>query len=318
MKKTTAIWLIVASALMLSGFIMFAALVGLNAGDFSSFSTSKYETNTYEVNERFTSLRIAADTEDISFLKSTDGKCRVVCFEDENLKHSVKVENGELKIGTVDERKWYNYIMNFHSAKISVFLPEAAYSNLSVNISTGDVDIAKDFTFESIDVSLSTGNVKCSASVTGIAKINASTGDVNVNDASLGMLEITTSTGDISVARVTCGDLSLNVSTGKIELSGISCQNLTSTGSTGDIEMRSVIASGTFKIKRSTGDVDFEASDAGEINILTDTGDVKGSLLSEKIFIIDTDTGKKDVPKTLTGGKCEITTDTGDIKIRIK
>ena len=50
----------------------------------------------------------------------------------------------------------------------------------------------------------------------------------------------------------------------------------------------------------------------------TDTGDVKGSLLSEKIFIPTTDTGDVDVPKTVTGGRCEITTDTGDIKITVK
>ena len=49
----------------------------------------------------------------------------------------------------------------------------------------------------------------------------------------------------------------------------------------------------------------------------TDTGDVTGSLLSDKVFITKSDTGSIDVPKTVTGGKCEITTDTGDIKIEI-
>ena len=52
-------------------------------------------------------------------------------------------------------------------------------------------------------------------------------------------------------------------------------------------------------------------------DITTDTGNVKGSLLSEKVFIVSTDTGKKQVPNTITGGRCEITTDTGDIIISI-
>jgi len=63
--------------------------------------------------------------------------------------------------------------------------------------------------------------------------------------------------------------------------------------------------------------VEFTACDAGEIVIETDTGDVEGTLLSDKIFITETDTGRIDVPKTTTGGRCQITTDTGDIKIKI-
>ena len=71
-------------------------------------------------------------------------------------------------------------------------------------------------------------------------------------------------------------------------------------------------------IKRSTGDVKFDGSDAAEIFIKTDTGDVTGSLLTDKVFITQTDTGNIDVPKTVNGGRCEISTDTGDIKISVK
>ena len=49
----------------------------------------------------------------------------------------------------------------------------------------------------------------------------------------------------------------------------------------------------------------------------TDTGEVKGTLRSEKIFFTESDTGKISVPKSVTGGRCEITTDTGDIEIEI-
>ena len=49
----------------------------------------------------------------------------------------------------------------------------------------------------------------------------------------------------------------------------------------------------------------------------TDTGDVTGSLLSDKIFLAESDVGSVDVPKTTTGGVCEIRTDTGKIAITI-
>ena len=35
------------------------------------------------------------------------------------------------------------------------------------------------------------------------------------------------------------------------------------------------------------------------------------------LFITNTDTGNVDVPKTVSGGKCEVVTDTGNIKITI-
>ena len=78
-----------------------------------------------------------------------------------------------------------------------------------------------------------------------------------------------------------------------------------------------MIAEGAISIERETGDVRLDRCDAAEITVLTDTGDVEGTLLSEKVFIVATDTGKKDVPESLTGGKCKITTDTGDIVIKI-
>ena len=70
-------------------------------------------------------------------------------------------------------------------------------------------------------------------------------------------------------------------------------------------------------MERSTGDVRMEGCDAAEIFILTDTGDVAGSLLSDKVFVVETDTGDVDVPRSAAGGRCEITTDTGDIRITV-
>lgn len=112
--------------------------------------------------------------------------------------------------------------------------------------------------------------------------------------------------------------VTVGVSTGKAYLTDIACKNVISSGSTGDIFLDNVIAAKKFYIERSTGDVRFENSDATEIFVETGTGYVTGTLLTDKVFIIQTDTGSVDVPKTITGGRCEITTDTGDIKITIK
>lgn len=116
---------------------------------------------------------------------------------------------------------------------------------------------------------------------------------------------------------MTCnGGITVGVSTGKAALTDIACKSVTSSGSTGDIYLKNVIAAEKLSIERSTGNVKFDRSDAAEIFVKTNTGNVTGSLLTDKVFITQTDTGDVSVPKTVTGGRCEIKTDTGDIKIK--
>jgi DUF4097 and DUF4098 domain-containing protein YvlB len=87
--------------------------------------------------------------------------------------------------------------------------------------------------------------------------------------------------------------------------------------STGQLFLESVIVSGDLHAEASTGDIRLDACDAKNLQIQTDTGDVTGTLLSSKIFTAKSDTGKIHVPQTTTGGRCEVTTDTGNIKLEI-
>ena len=70
-------------------------------------------------------------------------------------------------------------------------------------------------------------------------------------------------------------------------------------------------------VTRSTGDVRFEGSDAAAIFVETNTGDVTGTLLSDKIFLPQSNTGEIEVPQTVSGGRCQIITSTGDIRLKI-
>ena len=149
-------------------------------------------------------------------------------------------------------------------------------------------------------------------------KIAASTGDIYAKGISASSLDLTVSTGNVTVSSAACeGDITIGVSTGKAYLTDVACKNLTSTGSSGDISLKNVISTEKISVERSTGDVTLDRSDAAELFIMTSTGDVEGSLLTNKVFITKTDTGRIDVPNSIIGGRCEITTDTGDIKISI-
>ena len=130
-------------------------------------------------------------------------------------------------------------------------------------------------------------------------------------------LKVTTGRVDVTSADVK-GDMEVTVSTGKAMLKNISCAGFQTTGSTGRITMENMICREKLTVVRSTGDVTLNGCDAAELEIETNTGNVKGTLLSEKIFFVKTSTGKTEVPETMTGGKCKVTTSTGDVIIQIQ
>ena len=320
MLKETKIWIIVASLLMVIGTALFVAAMTLNGWNFTKLSTRPYITKSHDITDTFNNIAINTNTAKIVFVPSEDGVCRVTCTDDEHISYEVVVRDGTLCIDPMYKKKaWYRYIaISFGQSKITVELPEAAYGALIIQKDTGRVEIPADFVFESLDVKTNTGDISILATVSGSLKIHTDTGDIWLEGGTPTSMDLSVSTGDIRASRIACsGDVVIKVRTGKAYLTDLTCKNLTTTGSTGDLTLKNVIAEQAFSITRSTGDVTLEASDAAEIFIETDTGDVKGTLLSPKIFLPKTSTGKIRVPTTTGGGRCEITTSTGNIRIEI-
>ena len=320
MRKTTKVWLITAAALVLLGCILFAGVMTTLKWDFSKLSTVRYETNTHEVGEPFVNISLTTDNADIIFALSGDGKCKVECHEEENATHSVTVENNTLTININDRRSWYDYAgFHFGSKKITVYLPKTEYDTLSVRKSTGNIEIPKDFAFADADISVSTGCVNFFAAAREAVRIVTTTGNIRVENTAVGSLDLSATTGAVTVSGVNCrDDITLTVSTGKTDLTDISCRSMTSRGTTGDISLNNVIAAEKLSVERSTGYVRFDGCDAAGLYIKTTTGSVTGSLLTDKVFITETATGNVEVPKTASGGRCEIRTTTGNIKIKTK
>jgi DUF4097 and DUF4098 domain-containing protein YvlB len=319
MSKRTKIWLIAGASLTLLGIIAFVGAMTFMKWDFKKLSTKDYVTNTYDITEKYKGISVITDTADVVFLPSNDSKTTVVCYEQVNTVHNVSVKNGVLTIEIKDTRKWYEHIgIGFDSQKITVKLPASEYGALSVKSSTGKVTIPKDFGFESVSVVNSTGGVECLASATGKVSVKVSTGHITLREMKAGSLDLEVSTGKISLSSVECeNDVKITVSTGDTSLVGLRCGSFYSKGTTGDILLSNVTVAGKMSVERSTGDIELERSDAAELFLKTSTGDVEGTLASDKVFFYDTDTGEVELPKTTTGGKCEIKTDTGDIEIDI-
>lgn len=320
MSKKGIILVFVAIFLILAGAIIFALAMSMNDWDFNKLSTVNYETSEYEITEDFSNISIISNTADVELIPTADEKTTVSCYEEENLRHSVSVKDGTLTVEVVNTKKWYQNIgITYTSPKIKIYLPKSEYKELYIKLSTGAAQIPEAFTFESIGITVTTGAVTCKASATGDIKIKASTGAIHLEGLDASSLDLKTTTGSITISDVIAdGDIKTEVTTGRCTLTDVTCKNLTSDGDAGDLRMANVICKEKFTVERDTGDVKLDSCDANEIEIETDTGDVVGSLLSEKIFFAESDTGSVSVPKTTSGGVCEITTDTGKIKIEIK
>ncbi|MBQ8606508.1 MAG: DUF4097 family beta strand repeat protein [Clostridia bacterium] len=319
MKIRTKVWFIIAASLVLTGCIIFTGVMAIIKWDFSKLSTQKFENSDYKIEQEYKHISIITNTADILLVPSEDQTSSVYCHELKNNTHSVTVKDGTLVIEVSDSRKWYEHIgISFGKPKITVSVPQGEYGALSVKSDTGDVEIPKEFGFESIDISESTGNVTNAACALKDIKIKTTTGSINTENVSAAALELSVSTGRVTASGITAsGDVTVRVSTGKATLNDIKCKNVISSGSTGDIFLNNVIAEQKFSVERSTGKVKFEGSDAHEIYVKTDTGSVTGDLLTDKVFIAHSDTGRVEVPKTVNGGRCEINTDTGNIVITI-
>lgn len=320
MKKSTKILLIVALSLVLLGCVVFLIYMSANHWNLDRSNSVQMVTTKVEIPEDFRSITVRSETEIITFLPSENGKCEVVFNEWEEGRHTAEVHSGTLTVGLVGEVKWLDVILPdpFDAATITVYLPKREYDSLLIEESTGSITIPEDFRFGSMELRLSTGTVRCGASAEGLLRIKSATGAVLLEELSAGELDLSTSTGSVGLSSVACkGSVSLSVTTGKAELTNVTCKNLRSDGSTGKLVLNSVVAAEELSVTRSTGSVELNGCDAGSISIETDTGSVTGSLLTDKIFYAQSDTGKVDVPRTVTGGICEIRTDTGNIRIEI-
>ncbi len=298
MRKKTKIQLLIASFLVVVGALIFVGVMSVSGWDFTKLSTYKFETNTHEITEIYTSIDVSTNEANVELVPSNGEKTSVVCYEKTKIKHSVEIKDGVLKIRAVDRREWYDYIgFAFVSPKITVYIPQGNYDNVTIKTDTGNVKIPDSYSFNNLSISVKTGNV------TTLAQAKT--------------LKIESSTGNISVKNVATTELAVSTSTGNISINDVSANNVTLSASTGDISLNTVVATEKLSVKTSTGNVGLTKCDAGEIYISTSTGNVNGSVLTAKNFKANSNTGNVNVPDTITGGLCKIESSTGDIRITI-
>lgn len=299
MSRSGKKWILAAVIFIVAGALLFVGALAAVRFDITELSTQRFRTNFYEFDEDFDKVSVDVRTAAVTLVPSEEDVCRIECFEEDTQLHSVKIQDGTLMISTIDNRKWYdNIVISFKTPAITIYLPEEAYDSLSVVTKTGNIEIPDGFSFETVTITGTTSNITCDASVSK---------DIEVN----------TTTGIISVGLSDAETIELSATTGMVMVNDTACSYLTAETGTGQVCLENVIAKESIRVETGTGEVRFEGCDASDIMVKTGTGSVEGTLLSEKIFDVHTSTGSIRVPDTTSGGRCEITTGTGNIEISL-
>ena len=210
--------------------------------------------------------------------------------------------------------------------------------DVKITQSTGKIEIGG-LTAKNITLTGRTGALTLSdITALGAVSILRTTGDVTGSNMAASALTAETDTGDVSFSDViSTGAVTVTTTSGKSKHRGVLAASFTATAdtgavsltdatvtgdgsvktSTGDVTLSDALFGGTVKVRASTGDVALDRADAAELDIETSTGSVKGTLRSEKVFIVRSSSGRVNAPETTSGGKCKVVTSTGSIDLSI-
>jgi len=317
---------------LIIGLVIFALGAALFFGAWASLgfgavelSNVEYEKRSREIDWDFHSLHISESTDDVHIEPAYDGVCRIEYVDSNRHYHKISVENGCLEISRekkAQEGSWFDNITlstDFEENLLVIYLPEAEYKELTVHTASADVYAGMGFSFERAEIHTASGDVDIGSVVSGKLSVNTASGDIRAGGQALREMELNTSSGSISLGDASVGaELSLDSTSGDIELSYVNCGELEADSASGRIELRDVIASRSLDIETTSGDIRLERCDAASLELESTSGYISGTLLSGKDFDVSTNSGDIDLPSGSRGGKCRISTTSGDIRLSIE
>lgn len=318
MKKGKKIALMVAGCMILVGLVMTAGGFAAARFDVSRLNTVSFETKTYEIGEAFHHISIDGAGSDVRLYPWEEDTCKVVCTEEDDVTFAVEVKDDTLHIVRHNSGvRILHFGVSFEETGISVYLPGKTYESLVIHTTSGNVTAPEALQFSSADIRSTSGEIKMLASIGGSLAVQTTSGDIHIGNTAPDRLDVQSTSGEVTLADVRGKAIAFDTTSGDITLSGVQGEAITAATTSGEITFTKVISEGSMRLKTTSGDVELRSSDGEDIAVRTTSGRVSGTLLSEKIFRIDTISGDVNAPYSASGGKCEVTTRSGDVDFQI-
>ncbi len=244
------------------GAILLVAAAGLAFWQFGD----KDSDDSHQVDERITTVQLAAEHADITIKVSDDDKTTVQEKRKYWLwKHgdAYSVKDGVLKLN--GDCGWQC------SADFVVTVPRDA--KVTGENGSGDLSISG---VSGVDAKSRSGTIELD-DLTGDVKLDLTSGDVEIGDLT-GKLDVTANSGDIQASGLKGGPVNVRTSSGDIELELAEANDVRAKGTSGDVQVTA--PSGGYNVSTETrsGEVDNELGDDPNGSHSIDASTVSGDI----------------------------------------
>lgn len=258
MKKA----LILATALIVVGFIITMAVLFYIGFDFYKLSTDEMTESTTYVDEAFDDVAIYTKAADPIIRLSTDGECRIVGTARKGTVFSAEVTDGIL---TVREKsapggKWYENIgIHVGGARVIIYLPDKAYKSIDIDVTSGDVIIDDKIYFENIKAQVTSGDVLVGKRDCDNILVETTSGDIKLSGViASGYMALKSTSGDIEVNACDGEEISISTVSGDVEGSLLTGKSFEAYTTSGDIEIPRRSVGNPCRITTVSGDVEID------------------------------------------------------------
>ena len=283
MKKSKMILILLAVVFILAGTAMVAgAYISLVNDATSQIAALEFHEETHTITEPFTKLNIHTINSSIEILPSSDGVCRIVCDDSEKLYHSFSVTESvqgvQLNINQRDDWQWYEMLDDLYrqdDIALRIYLPEAEYVLVHAYSASGDITIAPDFRFQTVNTYTASGNTKLTDLHAEHLTVHSVSGDMALR--SIDVKEdvfVDNVSGFTRLEHITAVNITTSASSGNTALEYITSNQLRSQSVSGQMIVYFSNLSNTSYFETGSGSIEIVDSECGEQTVEAVSGSV--------------------------------------------
>lgn len=301
--------------------MLLGALLALRSGAENAVAGLQFNEKSHTITDSFTKINIRTINSSIELLPSPDGVCRIVCSDNEKLYHQISVtespSGSQLNINQVSNWKWYEMLYDLFqqdNLSLRLYLPESEYALLHAHSSSGDITIAPDFRFETVNTYTASGNTKMAALYAKHLTVSSVSGDLilrNLEAAEDAFLE--SISGFTQVENLKAVNVTTHASSGRTVLENVASDTLHTTTVSGDIHVLGGNFRDTAYFEASSGNVEIVDSEVSEQTIQTVSGNVTIQNASGKSLNAGSSNGNISIENALYSGNLLCRTTSGAI-----
>lgn len=294
MKQKKRSVTVLAIILLCIGLVFVLASLILSSFNLSFISSLQFADVSHPITQVFDSILIEEIDCNVVLLPSQDGTCTVISQEVPHLFNTVSVEDGTLTVRRRDERAWHERALVFGAADptLTVYLPEAQYDALTVRTTSGSIRTQAPLAFRSVRLKSVNGGIELSAAVKDSATLSTTSGSISAHDLQTATLTASSADGAIDLHRVSADTLNVVGVSGDVHLDdGVSARELYVEAADGNIILTAVNVTESLRIEGVSGNVAIFNTEFAAAYVETSSGNVTGTLPSEKQFDVQTASG---------------------------